>query len=117
MTTGLYYSPRYLDHAYPRHPESPARLESAWTQLQRYGLTRDLAVAEPPPAELADVERVHTPAHVRRVRAIAEDGGGWADGDTFVAEASYEAALLAAGAAIAGCEAVLSGRQQNAFAL
>ncbi|HEY7068360.1 MAG TPA: histone deacetylase [Chloroflexota bacterium] len=117
MTTGLYYSPLYLEHVAPGHPESPTRLETAWTQLQRYGLTNDLAVAEPPPADLADVERVHTPAHVRRVRAIAADGGGWVDGDTFVAVASYGAALCAAGAGIAGCEAVLSGRQENAFAL
>jgi acetoin utilization deacetylase AcuC-like enzyme len=117
MTTGLYYSPRYLEHAAPGHPEAPARLETAWAQLQRYGLLNDVAVAEPPPAPLADLERVHTPAHIRLVRAIAEDGGGWVDGDTFVAAASYDAALLAAGAAIAGCDAVLGGRQENAFAL
>jgi acetoin utilization deacetylase AcuC-like enzyme len=117
MTTGLYYSPRYLEHAAAGHPESPARLEAAWSQVQRYGLLHDVAIAEPPPAELADLERVHTPAHVRTVRAIAQDGGGWIDGDTFVAPASYDAALLAAGAAIAGSDAVMSGRQENAFAL
>ena len=117
MSTGLYYSPRYLEHVAPEHPESPARLETAWAQLQRYGVLNDVAVAEPPPADLADLERVHTPAHVRLVRAIAEDGGGWVDGDTFVAAASYDAALLAAGAAVAGCAAVMGGRQENAFAL
>src|SRR4051812_31177210 len=117
MTTGLYYSPKYLEHVAPGHPESPARLETAWGQLQRYGLLSDVAVAEPPPAALEDLERVHAAAHVRAVRAIAADGGGWIDGDTFVAAASYEAALLAAGAAIAGADAVLSGRQGNAFAL
>jgi acetoin utilization deacetylase AcuC-like enzyme len=117
MATGLYYSPLYLQHVAPGHPESPARLVTAWAQLQRYGLLNDVIVAEPPPADLEDLERVHTPLHVRTVRAIAEDGGGWIDGDTFVAAASYDAARLAAGAAIAGCDAVLSGRQENAFAL
>jgi acetoin utilization deacetylase AcuC-like enzyme len=115
--TGLYYSPRYLLHEAPGHPEAPARLETAWGQLQRYGLLADVAVAEPPPADLADVERIHTPAHIRAVRALAAEGGGWLDGDTFTSPASYDAALLAAGAAIAGVAAVLDGRQQNAFAL
>src|SRR4051812_13387099 len=106
MATGLYYSPLYLQHVAPGHPESPARLETVWTQLQRYGLLSDVEVAEPPTADLEDLERVHTPAHMRAVRAIADDGGGWIDGDTFIAAASYDAARLAAGAAIAGCDAV-----------
>jgi acetoin utilization deacetylase AcuC-like enzyme len=117
MATGLYYSPRYLLHEAPGHPESPARLETAWQQLQCYGLLSDMALTEPSPADLADLERVHTARHIKAVRALAADGGGWIDGDTFVAAASYDAALLAAGAAVDACRAVLAGRQQSAFAL
>jgi acetoin utilization deacetylase AcuC-like enzyme len=117
MTTGLYYTPRYLLHEAPGHPESPARLETAWGQIQRYGLLSDVALTEPPPADLADLERVHAPRHVKTVRALAAEGGGWVDGDTFASVASYDAALLAAGAAIDACSAVLGGERQNAFAL
>jgi len=117
MTTGLYYSPRYLAHEAPGHPESPARLQAAWAQVQRHGLLLDTVVRDPDPVALADLERVHKARHIRLVEAIAADGGGWVDGDTFVAPASYDAALRAAGAAVEACAAVLSGRQQNAFAL
>ncbi len=117
MTTGLYYSPRYLEHAAPGHPESPARLEAAWAQVQRHGLLLDTVLRDPDPIDRADLERVHHARHIRLVKALAADGGGWVDGDTFVAPPSYDAALRAAGAAVEACAAVLAGRQQNAFAL
>src|SRR5688500_15081578 len=88
MTTGLYYTSRYLLHEAPGHPESPARLETAWDQVQRYGLLSDVALTEPPPADLADLERVHAPRHIQAVRELAAGGGGWVDGDTFVSVAS-----------------------------
>ena len=46
--------------------------------------------------------RCHTVEHVARVRSIAEPT--WLDADTPVSETSFEAALLAAGAAIAAAE-------------
>src|SRR5439155_11503185 len=44
------------------------------------------------------VERCHTAEHVARTRAI--DAPTWLDGDTPASETTYDAALLAAGAAI-----------------
>jgi len=117
MSTGLYYSPRYLEHAAPGHPESPERLQAARAQLERHGVLRDVALKEPEPVDPAEVERVHGAGQIRAIRALAADGGGWVDGDTFVAPASYDAALRAAGAAVEACGAVLAGRQENAFAL
>jgi acetoin utilization deacetylase AcuC-like enzyme len=46
--------------------------------------------------------RCHTAAHVERIRGIAEPT--WLDADTFASETSFEAALLAAGSAIAAAE-------------
>jgi acetoin utilization deacetylase AcuC-like enzyme len=54
------------------------------------------------PASEADVLRCHTPRLVEQVRTAR----GWLDGDTICTETSFEAALLAAGAAI---EAVRRG--------
>ena len=48
------------------------------------------------PAGEADVLRCHTPAVIERVRVSR----GWLDADTICTESTYEAALLAAGAAI-----------------
>lgn len=53
---------------------------------------------EAPPASRADIERCHTPDYVEGIRTIA--GPTWLDPDTVASETSYEAALLAAGAAI-----------------
>jgi acetoin utilization deacetylase AcuC-like enzyme len=55
--------------------------------------------------EQASVEailRCHTEEHVERIRSIAEPT--WLDGDTFASETTFEAAVLAAGAAIAAAE-------------
>ncbi len=54
------------------------------------------------PATETDILRCHTPALVERVRAAR----GWLDSDTLVTDTTFEAALLAAGAAI---EAVHTG--------
>ena len=50
------------------------------------------------PATAEDLERCHDPAYVRRVRAIEVET--WLDADTVASATTWEAALLAAGAAI-----------------
>jgi acetoin utilization deacetylase AcuC-like enzyme len=54
------------------------------------------------PAPVQALLRCHAEAYVRRIRTIAEPT--WLDGDTFASETTFEAALLAAGAAIAAAE-------------
>ena len=60
----------------------------------------DFDEVEPAPAEA--VLRCHTKEYVDRVRSVV--GPTWLDGDTFASETSFEAALLAAGAAVAAAE-------------
>jgi acetoin utilization deacetylase AcuC-like enzyme len=74
-------------HPTGSHPESGRRL----TVLQER-----LAYVECKPAREEDVLRCHTAGLVERVRTTR----GWLDHDTICTETSYEAALLAAGAAI-----------------
>ena len=75
------------------HPESQQRIE---VLHERFSFTPCA------PAAVEDVLRCHSPGLVDLVRARR----GWLDGDTICTETTYEAALLAAGAAI---EAARSG--------
>ena len=75
------------------HPESQARIAV---------LHERFSFVECVPAREEDVLRCHTPALLRRVRETR----GWLDADTICSQTTYEAALLAAGAAI---EAVRGG--------
>ena len=69
------------------HPESQARIEV---------LHERFPFVECEPATEDDVLRCHTPALLERVRAAP----GWLDADTICTATTFEAALLAAGAAI-----------------
>ena len=80
-------------HPAGSHPESQERI----AVLQQH-----FAYVECAPATEDDVLRCHTPELVERVRATR----GWLDADTICTETSFDAALLAAGAAI---EAVRRG--------
>jgi acetoin utilization deacetylase AcuC-like enzyme len=82
------------------HPESGERLASlleslAWTSPGRVA-TRE------------EIERCHDARYVDRIAALAEPA--WLDFDTIASETTYEAAVLAAGTAIAAVE-------RGAFAL
>ena len=67
-------------------------------------LLDEFDVVEAEPAGDADLERCHAPEYVEVIRRV--EGPVWLDADTVASETSYEAALLAAGAAI---EAVRRG--------
>jgi acetoin utilization deacetylase AcuC-like enzyme len=74
-------------HPTGSHPESRARIA---VLHERFSFT------ECEPAGEADVLRCHTPELVERVRRSR----GWLDHDTICTETTFDAALLAAGAAI-----------------
>ena len=107
MAPNLYFShPACLEHD-PRqglygHPEQPDRLraiEAALAERDWLGWER----REAPRATEEELTLVHPREHVERIRDLSRSGGGPIDGDTFAGEASYEAALRAAGSA---CELV-----------
>jgi acetoin utilization deacetylase AcuC-like enzyme len=61
--------------------------------------------------------RVHTRAHIARVREAAAAGGASLDPDTWVSPASYEVARRAAGGALLAVDAVLGREAPVAMAL
>jgi acetoin utilization deacetylase AcuC-like enzyme len=86
-------------HPTHHHPESPERIARL---LESLDWEEGLRAAE------EDLLRCHTPAHVEYIKNVDRDT--WADPDTPVSPTSFDAALLAAGTAIAAVE-------QDAFAL
>src|SRR5271165_569961 len=117
--SGLYFShPSCLAHDprahMPEHPDTPERLvaiehllaERGWLGWQR---------REAPPADPGALELIHSARHVETIRELSLAGGGAIDGDTFVGELSYQAALHAAGGACEMTRALLAGEARLGF--
>jgi acetoin utilization deacetylase AcuC-like enzyme len=119
MTAGLYFHhPVCLEHdpraRMPSHPDTPERLVALEHYLEErgwLGWERRAAVA----ASEGELELVHSARHVRAIRELCEAGGGEIDADTYVGEASYRAALYAAGGACAMVRALLAGEAKVGF--
>ncbi len=99
------------------HPECPARLQAIDDQLIASGIASLLERREAPRASIADLQRVHSDAAIAQVRdQLPATGSYYAlDGDTLLNAYSWEAALRAAGAAVAATDAVMRGEVNNAF--
>ncbi len=120
MTTLLYMHPSSLEHdTGPGHPESIARMRAIMAALEREerkGALVGVERREPPQATRTQLERVHTARYVDAVlRAEPASGHVRLDPDTVMSPGSGEAALRAAGAAVAAVDAVIGGEAANAF--
>jgi acetoin utilization deacetylase AcuC-like enzyme len=115
--TGLIYDPRYLDHDMGAgHPESPQRLRAIMQRLEQSGVAAALARIEPRKAEDEWVTLVHQPKYVAFLNQQAPAQGRLSlDADTSMSPGSLAAAYLAAGAALAGVDAIMAGRVQHVF--
>jgi len=116
MSTLVLTDPRFLDHdPGPGHVESPARLDAIMAELGRAPLA-GVTIETPRAATDAEIEAVHSPGY--RARLASLDGQyAELDPDTAVSPGSWEAATLAAGAAVGAALAVMGGKADNAFAL
>jgi acetoin utilization deacetylase AcuC-like enzyme len=116
MSTLILTDRRLLGHdAGLGHPESPARLQAILGDLER-APPAGVVFETPRAATPAEIDAVHAPAHRELLQGL-EGKRARLDDDTSVSEGSWEAASLAAGAAVGAVEAVWSGRADNAFAL
>jgi acetoin utilization deacetylase AcuC-like enzyme len=107
---------RLLGHdAGPGHPESPARLTAILDELE-HSPPASVTFEAPRAATDAEIDAVHAPAHREALQALAGLRAR-IDEDTAMSEGSWQAATLAAGAAVGAVEAVWSGRAADAFAL
>lgn len=116
MKTAFLIDSRFLEHdTGPHHPETAARLVALETHLRGCGLWDELKHLRIEAASEADIARCHEKSHIARVKNLAQTGGGALDIDTLVSPRSFEAALLASGAAMGAVQAVWQGEAENAF--
>jgi acetoin utilization deacetylase AcuC-like enzyme len=117
--TAIVWSDACLAHDPGRgHPECPGRLTAVRRKLEAVSLWERCRIVEPRPATEEQILAAHTGEHWRRVGAVAARGGGLLDaGDTMMSAGSFQAALLAAGGAIAAADLVAAGEVRRALAL
>ncbi|MGZ3255022.1 MAG: histone deacetylase family protein [Burkholderiaceae bacterium] len=122
MTTGLYTHPDCQRHEMGAwHPESPARLQAIDDHLIASRIDHYLDRREAPLVEVAEIARIHTAGAIALVsenvpqQADVHTGYYSLDGDTSLNAYSWQAALRAAGAAVAATDAVIAGELDNAF--
>ncbi|MCX7364018.1 MAG: histone deacetylase family protein [Alphaproteobacteria bacterium] len=107
MTILLISHPAFLGHdPGEHHPESPDRLRAVLAALDDPEFA-GLARLSAPEATMEQLTRVHPERYVEGVMI---------DADTVMSSGSAEAARRAAGAVVAGVDAVVSGKASAAFA-
>ncbi|MBV9755992.1 MAG: histone deacetylase family protein [Alphaproteobacteria bacterium] len=117
MTVALFTHPACLLHdTGPGHPESPDRLRMVLRALEKpefSALLRESA----PAASREHLVRMHRPDYVDAILRIRPSDGDLVplDADTVMSAGSAEAALRAAGGAVAAVDAVQEGRARAAF--
>jgi acetoin utilization deacetylase AcuC-like enzyme len=108
----LFHHPSSLQHDPGPHPEQPARIvaiEEALGARDWLGFERRLS----PEASRAQLEAVHPARLINGVHELCAAGGGAIDADTIVSPGSWEAALHAAGGAVAVVDEVLGGERSR----
>ncbi len=121
MNTVLYSHPDCRAHDMGAgHPECPQRLDAIADHLLATGLDVALTYRDAPLATLEQIDRAHSTGYSLQMQdmllRLAESGTTQAlDPDTIAGPATLQAALRAAGAAVAATDDVIAGRASNAF--
>lgn len=96
------------------NPESKRRIRNL---LEISGLLEQLQPVLPREATQAELERVHGPAYVERIRTLSADRGGLAGDEAPFSGGGFEIAALSAGGCLAAVEEVAAGQVENAYAM
>ena len=121
MTTAYFSHPDCRAHEMGRgHPECPARLDAIEDHLLATGLDVALTRFDAPLVRREDLALAHTAGFVAELSESmqqASNRGEYSavDPDTSIGPATWQAAMRAAGAAVAATDAVIDGRAENAF--
>ncbi|GAB3448075.1 histone deacetylase family protein [Massilia solisilvae] len=118
MSTAIYSHPDCLRHEMGDwHPECPGRLQAIDDQIILARLEGLFEQRSAPLASLEAIRRNHTDDLIAMVRDHTPPPGNYypIDADTALCHDSYQAALRAAGAAVAATDAVIDREIANAF--
>ncbi len=113
MKVGFVYDDIFLKHDTPQwHPECKERLISIVNALRDSVLWDKLVHIRPRKAGFDEVELVHHPDYVEKIRNF---GQGYIDPDTYISGGSLESALFAAGAVMEAVDRCRKGEISRAF--
>lgn len=118
MTTAIIHHPIFEKHDTGHgHPETAERYRNIMKALQSdEQLWSALSEITPEKASRGLVQAAHTKELFKRAENAFANGLDRLDADTTISMKSFDAALFAAGGAIAGVDAVMQGGARNAFA-
>lgn len=104
--------PACAGHDNPAHPECHARLRTALS-----GVPAGIPTRIPQPASLEEVHRIHDPRYTEFLRQCCSEtvSLNYLDSDTYITPQSFNAALHAAGGALAAVNRSLNGEHAFAF--
>jgi acetoin utilization deacetylase AcuC-like enzyme len=116
--TAVFMDNLFLEHRPGTgHPEAPERLTGLYQALRQPAPRDSFLFPSFPAANREILAANHTLDHIDRVAATAGKIFEMLDPDTMTSPRSYEAACLAAGAAVEGVRLVVAGAIDNGFAL
>jgi len=115
--TGFVTSRDYLSHRTRRgHVESPGRLRALLKAIDKQRPRRSLVTLSPYVPDLEFLQGIHSAKYLAKFRESVRRGEKvFSTADCSISAASFDVALLAAGGVMAGVDAVLNGRVDNAF--
>jgi len=113
----LYLDSRFLHHETGYHPEGADRIRGLPQRFEESGLLQRCQRPEWRSVPRQRLARIHSPRYIDEIWALAKSGGGDVDADTVVSPASYDVALLAAGAVCDAVERVVRGEDTQALCL
>ena len=100
----------------PEHPDVPERIEAIVSAMDSAGWPGSERVLAPAATD-DELELIHDAGHVNWIRELCASGGGQIDADTAVGEASYQAAVYAAGAACEMVRSLVSDQTRTGFCI
>ena len=113
----LIYSPLFLEHGDPSHPENRRRLEAIMAHLESSGWLDRLTPLDFGPATVEQIAWLHEEDYIETVAEVCEEGGGAFTMDTLATSQTYAAAALAVGGCIAAAEAAVAGKSPRSMCL
>ncbi len=102
-------------HNWPSHAENAQRTDAIEHHFETIGLTQQLIAVRAREASKDELAQNHESGYIEQLAQSRPEGIHMLDGDTYINEHSWRAALLSYGGSILALEKVLTGEWERAF--